>query len=621
MKTYKVADLFCGAGGSSTGAENAIRLLGRQMELIAINHWPVAIETHKKNHPSARHYIEDLSSADPVKLVPEGYLDLLMASPECRFYSRARGGRPVHDQARMNPWVIMRWLTSLDVRCLLVENVPEFVDWGPLLDDGRPDPKHKGEYFQAWYLAIQKAGYKLEYRFLNAADFGDATTRTRFFLIARKDSKSVRWPAPSHSPTGDATMVDHLLKWRAARSIIDWDNPGKSLLDDPRYLKRPLSPKTLKRIARGLQKFGGALAPLYINLLGLTGLDSETDSKNSPPEAFVMGKQGHATYRSVDQPIQSITTKSGHELIEPTMQPFVLGKQSGNPALRSIDQPIPTITAQGKPILVEPLAHPFILGQHSGSAPRDADKPIPTVMSDGAISLVEPTLIKYYSNGWDGDVSSVDSPVPTVTTKARMGLVSPTAKPFIINRHGENGGDRLHSIEDPAPTATTRGAGYLVKPLAKPFIVQNRIRPDGDRVYSIEKPITTVTGHGAGALVEPVLVEVNHSGDDSCRSYPTDRPLKTITTSRYSTALIQPIIEAVKNGDIDPRRLVLIDNEPYILDLRFRMLSNLELARAMGFTDSESTYEFCGNIGEVTRQIGNAVPVNLAKALVLAILK
>ncbi len=611
---FLVADLFCGAGGTSTGAEQAVKELDCSMELVAINHWPIAIETHKKNHPTARHYIEDVTVADPDKIVPEGYLDLLMASPECRFYSRARGGRPVHDQARMNPWAVHRWLTQLDVRCLLVENVAEFIDWGPLLDDGRPDPKHKGTYFQAWFTAIRKLGYKPEWRYLNAADFGDATTRIRFFMIARKDGSPVRWPAPSHSPTGEADMIEHLAKWRAAREIIDWTNPGRSLIDDQRYQKRPLSQKTLKRIARGLEKFGGSLAPLYISLLGLDA-DSDKVSQNVPAEPFILnrhGDNGSARVHDIEKPVPTATTRGAGYVVTPEAQPFIMGKQS-SPSYRSTDEPIPTLTTEGSQVLIEPVAKPFILGQHSCSAPRGADKPIPTIMTDGAISLIEPAVVKYYGTGI---CHSIDEPMPTITTKDRFGLVSPTAKPFIV---------------------------------------QNRIRPDGDRVYDTAKPLKTVTGHGAGALVNPVLVEINHaSGDGRPRS--VDEPLKTITThqgvavvspfmvqwdqtgsngacvrgvdsplgtivTKQNVGLVEPVIKAIEAGEIDARRVVLINGEPYLLDLRFRMLTNLELARAMGFTDEESTYEFVGNISEVTKQIGNAVPVNLAKALVKAILE
>ena len=163
-ETYLVADLFCGAGGSSTGAKQAITDIGGTMELVAINHWNTAIATHAANHPTARHLVEDVSIVDPETVVEEGRLDLLMASPECKFFSRARGGKPVHDQGRMNPWAIHNWLTKLDVKCVLVENVPEFVEWGPLKPDGCPDKIHRGEHFQAWFLTFQALGYQAEWR-------------------------------------------------------------------------------------------------------------------------------------------------------------------------------------------------------------------------------------------------------------------------------------------------------------------------------------------------------------------------------------------------------------------------------------------------------------------------
>ena len=248
-----VADLFCGAAGSSTGARRALAALGFQMNLVAVNHWNVAIETHSRNHPEARHYCQDVNGVKPAEIVPEGRLDLLMASPTCTYHSRARGGKPINDQGRMDPWAIVHWCTELRVRRLLVENVPEFVDWGPLdLRTGRPIKRRGGEYFRAWTAALQGAGFKLDWRILNAADFGDATTRERFFLMARSDGKRVHWPDPTHSRSGERDLLGHgRHKWRAAREIIDWSIEGNSIFDR----KRPLSPKTLGRIYAGAVKF------------------------------------------------------------------------------------------------------------------------------------------------------------------------------------------------------------------------------------------------------------------------------------------------------------------------------------------------------------------------------
>ena len=582
-----MADLFCGAGGSSTGAERAVKALGRKMTLVCVNHWPVAIETHKLNHPAARHYIEDIAIADPERLVPEGRLDLLMASPECRFYSRARGGKPTQDQGRMNPWAIHRWLTSLDVRTVLIENVPEFVHWGPVDSEGRPVPKHKGEYFQSWLHSIWDLGYAAEWRYLNAADYGDATTRTRFFLIARKDGKPVRWPTPSHSESGDIDMIESRPKWRAASEIIEWDKPGRSLLDDEKYRKRPLSIKTRERIARGLEKFGGALAPFYIELLGLE------NTSNSMKCNDITGND------------VTLLVKAGNDATS-----FIIGKQT-NPSIRSVDKPIPTLTTDGAIQLVKPLAEPFMLGQQSQSAARRVSKPVPTVATGGAISVTTPLMVKYYGTGV---CHSTKEPVPTVTTKDRIGLV----QPFIVPQFGEAEKQvpRIHSVDEPLPAVTSHGAGALVNPI----LVE--VNHAGERAAkSVDEPLSTITAKRGKAVVSPFILRVNHNLNRS-----VNEPVPTIVTKQNTgvveaEAIVMPVLEKADSRDIDPRRLVVIEGEVYSLDLRFRMLNNLELARAMGFTDNESTYEFAGNSGQVTKQIGNAVPCNLAAALVKAMLE
>ena len=588
--TYLVADLFCGAGGSSTGAKKAIAEIGGTMELVAVNHWNTAIATHAANHPTARHLVEDVSMVDPEAVVEEGRLDLLMASPECKFYSRARGGKPIHDQGRMNPWAIHNWLTKLDVKCVLIENVPEFVEWGPLKPDGLPDRAHKGEHFQAWFLTFHALGYKAEWRMLNAADYGDATTRIRFFLMARKDETPVVWPEPSHVK-GDTGMFPGRHPWRGAREIIDWSNPGRSLLDDPKYRKKPLSEKTRLRIARGLERFGGPLAPLYIQLLDLPAVN-----QTFPPGA--PGGMGH---------------------------PFILNRNGENGATRapSVEAPVPTVMSRGGGYLV---VQSFMLGQQSGGAPRSTSDPAPTVTGDGAISLVQPAIVEYYGRS---NARDVDEPLSSVTTRSRHGLVNPTlvevnhgngaegleannrrtrsvdeplgtltskrgiglAQPVLVQT-SQTGGNGIYArpTDQPIPTLTTINDMCLATPTVKPYIVPNFGERDGQepRVHDVDEPVPAVTSRGAGSLVSPMLVE--------------------------------PILKQVRDANVDPRRVVFVDGHPYLLDIRFRMLQNPELARAMGFEDDETSYEFIGNVTEVTKQIGNAVPVHLAAALVKAVL-
>ena len=248
-----VADLLCGAGGSSTGCALALAELGLEMELVCVNHWGVAIETHKKNHPEARHYCQDISTVRPHLIVPEGYLDLLMASPTCTHHSVARGGKPTSDQQRSDPWHIVTWLTELRVKRIIIENVWEFIGWGPVdPKTGKPIKTRKGEYFRAWIETIRRLGFEPEWRKLNAADYGDATTRQRFILMARSDGRAVSWPTPTHRRMNDGELLFPGLKpWRPAREIIDWSIRGKSIF----ARKKPLAAKTLARIYAGAVKF------------------------------------------------------------------------------------------------------------------------------------------------------------------------------------------------------------------------------------------------------------------------------------------------------------------------------------------------------------------------------
>lgn len=504
-----IADLFCGAGGSTSGAMRAVRAMGRRAEVVAVNHWDLAIATHTRNHPEARHHCVNLDAARPEDIVPEGRLDLLMASPECTHHSRARGGKPVIDQMRMSAWHVQRWASVLDVRAILVENVAEFREWGPVTASGRPDPAGKGKYFEAWIQSLWAMGYDVQWKLLNAADFGDATTRTRFFLQARKDGLAIRWPEPSHSQTGGDDLWGGQPRWKSAREVIDWQRPGGSLLDR----KRPLSLKTRMRIARGLQRFGGELAPLYIKLLDLPAEEAAS---------FGCGVKGDPA------PFVSVFRNHTHP--------------------RRMDDPLPTITAS---------------------------------QGSGCMSLVSPTaepmIMPYYATGV---ARSLDGPMPTVTTRDRFGLCTPTAEPFLVPQFGERDGQ--------AP-----------------------------RIHALDRPLPAVTGHGAGALVEPVLVTTDQTGGSGLYCRPVDEPMATLTTKRNQAVAECTAVPAA--GDVDPRRLVTIDGVPHVLDIRFRMLSNRELARAMGF-DDDGEYHFTGNASQVTRQIGNAVSVATAAALVTAIL-
>ena len=282
------ADLFCGAGGTSSGLVSACHRLGHELDLVAVNHWDRAIETHSSNHRAARHLCANLDSVDPRELVPSGRLNVLVASPECTHHSTARGGRPMSDQSRSSASHVLRWAELLRVDHILVENVPEFRTWGPLGADGRPMKSKKGQTYRAWCAALASMGYRVEDRILNAADYGDATTRQRLFVQARRGNRRPSWPIATHSRKGGPTRTGATAPWRPAREVIDWDLKGTPLSERT----RPLAASTLRRIQAGIARFG-------------------------PGVAFVLGQQSGSVPRPVSEPLPTVSTGGAISLSEP----------------------------------------------------------------------------------------------------------------------------------------------------------------------------------------------------------------------------------------------------------------------------------------------------------------
>lgn len=394
------ADLFSGAGGASTGLRVACDRLGLPVQLVAVNHWPVAVATHAQNHPSALHFCQPVEAVDPRTAVPGGKLDVLIAAPECTHHSVARGGKPVNDQSRASAWHVLRWLELLKVDRLLLENVPEFLTWGPIGSNGRPLKSKAGQTFRAFVSALESYGYKVEHRILNSADYGEATTRRRLFLQARKGRGRIVWPEPTHSRSGGRSLLRGTAKWRAAREVIDWSIQGESIL----ARKKALAPATMRRIVEGLKRFGGPeIQPFIVSFY------SERE-----------GEQPRG--RSIDDPLPTIPTENRFGIAEPfVVQLRGTSDQQVNASAQSVDDPLRTITAGGTH---QALVEPFLLGQQSGSTPRNVGEPMPTIATDGAISLIEPYLTKYYGAGHG--VAPVTQPMPTVTTNDRFALVEPS---------------------------------------------------------------------------------------------------------------------------------------------------------------------------------------------------
>lgn len=511
MRIVRAADLFCGAGGTSSGLLKACEDLGFKLDLLAINHWDIAIATHTQNHRYARHLCESLDTVDPRKAVPSGKLDILVASPECTHHSNARGGKPCSDQSRASAWHVLRWAEALRIENILIENVKEFQSWGPLGTNGMPLKSKKGATYRAFLIALESLGYKVQAKVLNAAYYGDPTTRERLFVVATRGREAIKWPEPTHTPTGENTLFGKTKKWRTAREIIDWKIPGQSIFER----KKPLSVNTMNRIMAGLRKFSGKeLEPFLVML-----------------------------YKSND--------------------------------VRSINRPMPTVTAQGNHI---GLCKPFIVQFNNNSQPVSTDEPLPAQTTKEHFGICRPFLVKYHGNS---KVASVEKPLPAATTRDRFAV----CEPFIIpTNHGKD--NRSHSLKKPMPTVTSVDAWGVVQPF---ILGLSQTGANSARVRSVDEPMSTVMTKEDFALCEPFVL-----GQQSCAApRSVDKPIPTVAGAG-AIALVQPKI----NGQV--------------LDIHFRMLKPKELARAMSFDDS---YQFAGNREAQVKQIGNAVPVMLAKAL------
>jgi DNA (cytosine-5)-methyltransferase 1 len=356
-RMIQAADLFCGAGGTSTGLAQAAALVGRPVDLLAVNHWPTAVETHQKNHPWARHMCESLESVKPRDVVPGERLNLLVASPECTHHSNARGGTPMSDQSRASAWHVLRWANDLYIKNVLVENVREFANWGPLGATRRPLASKRGETFYSWLKALESLGYSVDYRVLNAADYGGATTRERLFVQARR-GKRIVWPEPTHRPPGPEMQRElfecGVKPWRAAREIIDWSLRGESIF----RRRKPLAAATMARIAAGLRRFG--------------------------VEPFIVPQFGDSTPRSIDRPLGTVTTTSrGIGLCEPFIMPLNHGKNDNR--AYSMDRPLPTVTSTDAWSMVEP----FLVKYNGTGGANPVSEPIDTITAKDRFGLVE----------------------------------------------------------------------------------------------------------------------------------------------------------------------------------------------------------------------------------------
>lgn len=469
-----VVDLFAGGGGASTGIEQAI---GRAVD-VAINHDAEAISLHQANHPQTVHYCSDVFEVDPLAVVAGRPVGLLWASPDCKHFSKAKGGKPVSKKIRSLAWVVVKWAKAVRPRMIFLENVEEFQTWGPLTADNLPCPLRKGDTFRLWKKSLEKLGYVVEHRELRACDYGAPTIRKRLFLVARRDGMPIVWPEPTHAAPGSLAIKAKKLKpWRTAAECIDFSIAAPSIFER----KKPLAEATCRRIAKGIMRYVvEAKEPFIVqnkyNWFASSGDSSEQLSKQERP--------GVVENRS----------RVGRDLSE----------MPGSTTLSA------TLIQTG-------------YGEREGQAPRALDmaKPLGTLVGTQKHALVSAFLAKHYTGVVGSDMAD---PMATVTSVDHHSLVTAN---LIHMGHGEgkDGGKRFsHGIRDVAqPLNTITASGVTAA-----IVTSNLVKLRGDNVGSAtDEPLHTISAQGTHhAEVRAFLVA--YYGVDQ---YPAMlEPMHTVTT-------------------------------------------------------------------------------------------
>lgn len=590
-------DGFCGGGGWSTGFELA---LGRPVD-VGINHDAAAIALHKKNHPFTRHYQTDIFEVDPVEACQGRAVGWAHFSPDCKHFSRAKGAKPVSKKIRSLAWVVVQWAAAVKPRVISMENVPEFVTWGPCIalrgPHGRlmkritvmvkgkeqeqiaeaepgenvplklrvltPDPKRKGQTFNQFVGHLRALGYDVEWRELTASDYGAPTSRKRFFLLARCDGKPIVWPEPSHGdPKSWEVQSGKLKPWRTAAEIIDWSLPCPSIFER----KKPLAENTMKRIAKGLQKF----------------------VIDSPDPFIVQVNHSGEQFRGqrLDEPMPTVTSKHGFGVVTP----YVVGicQQGGGDRVRSADEPLTTICSKNEHCIVTP----YIMCNNAENLGRDVQDPVPTITTGNRNFLAAPTLIQYHTEQSEREHRGqhLEIPLQTVDAANRYGL----ATAFISKFYGDGEQGTGSRMDSPLGTITAVDHNSVTAAT----LIQFNNHCDG---VDVQKPLPTITAQSNHfAEVRAMLIKYYGVGVGQ----PLTRPLDTITAK-------------------DRFGLVTVCGVDYqIVDIGLRMLTPRELYNAQGFPpDYEIEVDCNGNAYPKKEQVarcGNAVPPVFATALVRA---
>ncbi|HCO6569875.1 TPA: DNA cytosine methyltransferase [Escherichia coli] len=601
-----IVDNFAGGGGASTGIELAI---GRSVD-IAINHDDNAVAMHTTNHPDTLHYCESVFDVNPLVATAGRPVGLAWFSPDCRHFSKAKGSKPVEKEIRGLAWIVIRWALAVRPRVMMLENVEEFKTWGPLIvsaDGGqRPDPARAGETFEAFcgmlsggipaghpalvecceFLGIAAdgklaqqlvtgLGYAVDHRELRACDFGAPTIRKRFFMVMRCDGVPVTWPEPTHGdPKTAAVQAGKLAPWRTAAECIDWSIPAQSIFDR----KKPLAENTLKRIARGIQRFViDSASPFIVKC-------NHTTTK---------GKYDCFRGQALAEPLQTITKTHGYAITTPVMAPLFAGTGGSEFQMRPrpINKPFFTLLTQNRTNVIAPVLAPLIARQFGASIGHRADEPSATITAGGGgkSQLVAANLVKHYGGNYQGAGIGLDEPTHSVTTVDHHAVV---AAHLMVNNTGHPGG----AADQPAHTVTT---GNHHAAVTSHLVMLRGTCRDG-RVVDAPAPGLTAGGLHVGNVETSLATD----GYDEQRA-------------AQALAFLREYCGADSDG------LVTVDGVVYrIVDIGMRMLQPAELYRAQGFPDWYIIdQDYRGVKYAKDKQVarcGNAVPPAFAEALVRA---
>lgn len=570
-----IVDNFAGGGGASTGIEMAT---GYSVD-IAINHDPEAIKMHKANHPNTKHYCENVWSVDPVNACNGHPVGLAWFSPDCKHFSKAKGGKPKDKNIRGLAWVACRWAGLVRPRVIMLENVEEFKTWGPLNRGHHPIKAKQGKTFEKFVQQLNDLGYTVEFKELIAADYGAPTMRKRFFLIARCDGKPIVWPEPTHAPADSEEVKAGLKKpYVGAYTQLDFSLPCPSIFDTSEEIKekygiravRPLAPKTMERIARGLKKFV---------------LDN--------PEPFIIqcNHGGERRPNDIRDPMPTITGKHGYGIVEPYM---VQIGQTGFAKDRSKDvrEPLTTIVSKNEHCLIEPTLAPYMGTNTTNHPGGNCKDPIHTITTGNQQCLISPTLIQYHSETSKDGVrgQTIKDPIMTVDSSNRYGLVASFLHKYYDGGYKGAG----ETVENPLPTVTAWDHNSVVTA----NLIQMNNHCDGK---DIRQPLPTITaGDGHFGEVRAFLIKYYGQGTGQ----DIEQPLDTVTAR-------------------DRFGLVTIEGVDYqIVDIGLRMLEPRELYGCQGFPDDYIIdHDYTGKTyprSEQVRRCGNAVCPPIPAALVRA---